>query len=272
MRTRGERGRGGAEKTSRADAGGSLVGKAITGVTPMPADERWTLVRVGRRRAGTVESVRVGELGVAVGAAWTEAMEAACAEAERYVGLRLFAVRTLARRALSKGQAAEKLAARAMKREPDLERADARRLAERIAEEMREIGLIDDAALAADVAGTLARRGATGRRLAETKLRSKRIAPEVARRAAAEAYAEVDALEQAVALARSRVERMREKPDRDTLMKRLVGVLARRGFDGGVAFEAAKRATEGVPRATRGFQRGERGGKRFTTEDTEGTE
>jgi SOS response regulatory protein OraA/RecX len=240
-------------RTSEAGDGATptLVGKVITGVAPMPADERWTLVRVGRRRAGTIESMRVGELGVAIGAAWTGEMETASADAERYVGLRLFAVRALARRALSKGQAAEKLAVRAMKREPELDRSEARRLGQRIADEMASIGLIDDAALAADVAGTLARRGATGRRLAEVKLRTKRIAPDLARRAAGDAYAEVDALEQATALARRRVERLREKPDRDTLVRRLVGMLARRGFDGGVAFEAARRATEGIARGPR---------------------
>jgi regulatory protein len=220
-------------------------------VSVLTADERWTIVRVGRKRAGMIESMRVGELGVAIGAAWTPEMERASADAERYVGLRLFAVRSLSRRAQSRGQAAEKLAARAMKREPGLERGEARKLAERIAGEMVEIGLIDDAALAADVAGTLARRGKTGQRLAEMKLRSKRIAPDLARKASTEAYVEVDALAQATELARSRVERMREKPDRDTLMKRLVGQLARRGFAAGVAFEAAKRATQGVPRAPR---------------------
>jgi len=226
----------------------TLVGREVTGMAPMPADERWTMVRVGRRRAGMIESMRVAELGVAVGAAWTAEMARAADEAERYVGLRLFAVRSLSRRALSRGQAAERLAARLMKREPELERAEARRLAERVAGEMAAIGLIDDAALAADVAATLARRGKTGQRLAEVKLRSKRIAPALAKHAATEAYVEVDALEQATALARSRVERMREKPDRDALVRRLVGLLARRGFDGRVAFEAARRATEGVPR------------------------
>ncbi len=236
------------DEQSRRDP---LIGRPITAISPLPADERWTMVRVGRRRAGTIDSTRIGELGVAIGAAWTMEMERASADAERYVGLRLFAVRSLARRAMSRGQAAEKLAARAMKREPGLERAVARKLAERIAGEMAAIGLIDDAALAADVAGTLARRGKTGRRLAEMKLRSKRIAPDLARKAATEAYVEVDALAQATELARSRVERMREKPDRDTLMKRLVGQLARRGFDAGVAFEAARKATEGIPRRPR---------------------
>lgn len=242
---------GDVEAPNRERAAEPLIGKPITGLTAMPADERWTLVRVGRKRAGTIESMRIGELGVAIGAPWTHEMERASDDAERYVGLRLFAVRSLSRRAMSKGQAAEKFAARAMKREPELERAEARRLGERIAQEMAQIGLIDDAALAADVAATLARRGKTGQRLAEMKLRRKRIAPTLAKQAASDAYVEVDALEQAVALARTRVERMRERPDRDTLMRRLVGQLARRGFDAGVAFEAARQATEGIPRARR---------------------
>jgi len=105
--------------------------------------------------------------------------------------------------------------------------------AEAVLDRFTEVGLIDDAAFArAWVTSRQAGRG-LARRALSAELRAKGVEPEVA----AEAVAEVDDEDERAA-ARRLVERRAgsmRRLDRTTATRRLMGMLARKGYSGGLA-------------------------------------
>jgi len=105
--------------------------------------------------------------------------------------------------------------------------------AEAVLDRFTEVGLIDDAAFArAWVSSRQAGRG-LARRALSAELRAKGVEPEVA----AEAVAEVDDEDERAA-ARRLVERRAgsmQRLDRTTATRRLMGMLARKGYSGGLA-------------------------------------
>jgi regulatory protein len=105
--------------------------------------------------------------------------------------------------------------------------------AEAVLDRFTEVGLIDDAAFArAWVNSRQAGRG-LARRALSAELRAKGVDPEVA----AEAVAEVDDEDERAA-ARRLVERRARgmrRLDRATATRRLMGMLARKGYNGGLA-------------------------------------
>ncbi|GGQ83383.1 regulatory protein RecX [Kitasatospora griseola] len=118
-------------------------------------------------------------------------------------------------------------------------------VAEQVLSRLEEVGLIDDAAFAeAWVESRHAVRGLSRRALAQ-ELRTKGVTGETAERA----LLQVDADDETDA-ARALVERKLRSTaglDRDVRMRRLVGVLARRGYSEGLAFRVVREALDAEP-------------------------
>ncbi|RPE32334.1 regulatory protein RecX [Kitasatospora cineracea] len=123
-------------------------------------------------------------------------------------------------------------------------------VAEQVLDRLEEVGLIDDAAFAeAWVESRHAVRGLSRRALAQ-ELRTKGVTGETAERA----LLQVDAEDESEA-ARALVDRKLRSTaglDRDVRIRRLVGVLARRGYAEGLAFRVVREALaeEGVEDGT----------------------
>jgi len=134
----------------------------------------------------------------------------------------------LSGRARSRRELADKLAQRHV---PD-------ELAARLLDRFEEVGLVDDAAFAqAWVEGRHSARGLAPRALAQ-ELRRKGVADEVARDALDQLGP--DELEEAArALVRKKL-RSLERFDEATKTRRLVGLLARKGYSSGLAFAVVK--------------------------------
>ena len=111
-------------------------------------------------------------------------------------------------------------------------------IAERLLDRFEEVGLVDDAAFAASwVQSRQAGRGLARRALAQ-ELRRKGIADEVAQ----EALAEIDPgeeLDAARALVRRKL-RTAARLDRNTAVRRLSGMLARKGYPAGLAMRVVR--------------------------------
>jgi regulatory protein len=131
-------------------------------------------------------------------------------------------------RARSRRELADKLAQRHVPEE----------LATRLLDRFEEVGLVDDAAFAHSwVEGRHAARGLAPRALAQ-ELRRKGVADEVARDALDQLG--VDELEEAArALIRKKL-RSLERFDDATKTRRLVGLLARKGYSPGFAYAVVK--------------------------------
>ena len=111
-------------------------------------------------------------------------------------------------------------------------------IATRLLDRFEEVGLVDDAAFARDwVEQRQSGRGLAKRALAQ-ELRRKGVDDETAREALDEIDPD-DELEVARALVRAKLRSVRGL-DRDKAVRRLVGVLARKGHSAGVAFRVVK--------------------------------
>lgn len=111
-------------------------------------------------------------------------------------------------------------------------------IATRLLDRFEEVGLVDDAAFARDwVEQRQSGRGLARRALA-MELRRKGVEDEVAREALDEIDPDDD-VEVARALVRARLRTVRGL-DRDKAVRRLVGMLARKGHSAGVAFTVVK--------------------------------
>jgi regulatory protein len=114
--------------------------------------------------------------------------------------------------------------------------------AETVLDRFVEVGLIDDAAFArAWVSSRQAGRG-LARRALSAELRAKGVEPEVA----AEAVGEVDDEDERAAARRLVERRMRamHRLDRATATRRLMGMLARKGYNGGLAAAVIREALD----------------------------
>jgi regulatory protein len=111
-------------------------------------------------------------------------------------------------------------------------------IANRLLDRFEEVGLVDDSAFARDwVEQRQSGRGLAKRALA-MELRRKGVDDEVAREALDEIDGD-DELEAARRLVRAKLRTARAL-DRDKAVRRLVGMLARKGYSSGVAFRVVK--------------------------------
>lgn len=118
-------------------------------------------------------------------------------------------------------------------------------LAERLLDRFTEVGLVDDAAFAQQWVQTRsASRGLARRALAE-ELRRKGVDPDVAH----DALATLDATDEeasARALVRKKLPSVR-RCDEATATRRLVSMLARKGYSSGLAFAVVREELGGTP-------------------------
>ncbi|WP_194408895.1 regulatory protein RecX [Microbacterium cremeum] len=127
--------------------------------------------------------------------------------------------------------------ARAVLAEPGLD-ADA---AEDVLQAFLDRGYLDDAALAEQIVHAAVDRKGQGRRVIAQTL-AKRGVPRDVGEAALTALPDDDA-DRALEYARTKARAMRDL-DRDTAVRRLSGQLARRGYGGSIALDAARRALD----------------------------
>lgn len=209
----------------------------IADIRPTTADPRRVAVKVGRRIVARLDRDVVQSLGLAPGVAWSQdvaervaaaaATERASREAERLLGRRPLSARELVTRLRAKGfdQSAAHAAADAARRK----------------------GLINERAYADAVIRSATASRPAGKRLLEAKLRARGIDAGVVRDAVEEAASERDALADALKLAGKKMRSMPRGADRTTVMRRLSGHLARRGFEMDIVREAVRRAARGGP-------------------------
>lgn len=121
-------------------------------------------------------------------------------------------------------------------------------VAERLLTRFEEVGLVDDAAFARSwVQSRQAGKGLARRALAQ-ELRRKGIDDEVAREALDEVDPE-DEVEAARVLVRRKMRSVR-RVDRNTAIRRLTGMLARKGYPGGVAMRVVREELEAAGEET----------------------
>lgn len=109
---------------------------------------------------------------------------------------------------------------------------------------LTEVGLIDDAAFAEQWVHSRHTYSGRGRRALATELRHKGIDPQTSTEALSHLSAD-DERERAADLVRRKLARttaddITDRDDRERLMRRLVGMLARRGYPAGMSFAVVK--------------------------------
>lgn len=202
------------------------------------ADESRLAVHVGSKRVAVISS-RDADL-VEPGQPWTDELAGKLFEAAQTLAALRHALRMLSARAKSRRALQTQL----------LQRGHDARAVQHAIDRLEQAKLLDDETLAAHAAESLVRKGGTGRRAIEAKLRTKGIDANIARAAATEATSEFDERAEAVRLATHRAERMDPRLDPQQRARRLFGWLARRGFDSSDArhaVETALRSTQQEP-------------------------
>ncbi len=213
-----------AEVVESIEEGGRIA------IKPTQRDPMRCAIHAGGRYVCAMERSAIDALAIRTGDAWTREVGEAILTASDLDRARRFALNSLSKRMASKGEMARKLA----------KRGHAARTVERTIDDLTSAGLLDDAELGASIARSLVNRKPAGRRLIEAKLRQRGIDADTARQAAASAVEARDPLEDAMALAESRLRSVRGL-DRVAAERRLFGALARRGFEGEVCREAIGR-------------------------------
>lgn len=157
---------------------------------------------------------------------------------ERRAPIRAHALRLLDQRSRSR----EELGSRLME-DPGRTREDI----DRVLDDLEAAHLIDDAVFASEWVRQRAARRGKSRRVLDRELAEKGVAPHV-REEALEQVSDADEHATAVALAEKKARTIRSVPGdragRDRDLRRVVGVLARRGFGQSVAVDVAKHALD----------------------------
>ncbi|MCP3906150.1 MAG: regulatory protein RecX [Planctomycetes bacterium] len=192
----------------------------ITAISPVAGKPHLISVRVAGRVVARVRATDVRTLGLSVGQPWTERLDASVRDAATRQRVRGEALGLLARRARSRGELAERLAARG--HETDT--------VDGILDEMESSGLLDDHAYARACVEDLLGRGPAGRALVVERLTRRRLAPALAERVADEVLSARREADDAVAWARRRLRAMHGVPP-EIAARRIATGLARRGVD-----------------------------------------
>ncbi len=174
------------------------------------------------QKVSTLNDAALAELGIEPGTPWTGELAARATQASSLLSVRRDAYLMIGRNAMSRQRLIDRL--KRKKHDP--------KAAATIADELVAKGLLDDAAFAASIATSAARRA--GKRFVESKLRARGIDRTTASKASSDAASQRNAVEDALTLARARAKRMSDKLTPDAKRRRLYGLLARRGYDGDV--------------------------------------
>lgn len=205
----------------------------ITALSPTKRDPSRVSIKVGRKHIATLSQKLVGELGLAVGQSWDDALADRVEAATVYDQAMRKALNRLNHRAMSRGQLDRKL------RELEFDEPTRTAVLDRLA----ELRLLDDEAFGrALIRETLARKPA-GPRLLQQKLYQKGLPRELIDRLVAEATADSDdQREQATRFAETKLRSM-QRLDLATRKRRLYGQLARRGFSPDVIRDVMEKVT-----------------------------
>ncbi len=221
------RGPGGRKAGGRAEK--SAEGAAITDVQPDAGKPGCVGVRSRGHRRWRIDDDAAADLGIARGRIIDAALLARLDQAAANTKARLKLQTRLATRQLSRLEAGALM--RKAGAEPDY--------GKRVIARFEQLGWIDDAKLAEAVASHEAARP-VGKMRVVARVARRGIGGSEARRAAESAVAarRESPLELAVIAAKSQVRKLPPRLDNDTKRRRVLGFLARRGFDEHTAREA----------------------------------
>lgn len=192
----------------------------ITAVTANKRDPNLCDVRVGDRRVASLRRASVEAIGLKAGLPWNSAVAAATKSAISAERAHRDAMMLLSRRPYSKVE----LAARLAKRGHDAD------VVARIVAEAERDGWLDERAYARDIVRGAISRKPAGRKLIEQKLRKRGVAFDAAQAAVREAAKHQDDRQSAYELGRRRLATMGCAAPH-TALRRVAGLLARRGFE-----------------------------------------
>jgi len=199
-----------------------MMNPTVTKLQPTKRDPTRVMIRVGGQVAATLPRDVVDELGIVVDSEWTDALAERVALATDVDKARKYAMNALSRRALSSGELADRI-----KR-----RGHSATVADRVVEQLRTKGYLDDLAYARAVIRSERSRKPAGAMLLRNKLFKKRVDRKIVDRAIAEADDQYNHVEAARELAERRLRSAAmRKADPPTRQRRLWGLLARRGFN-----------------------------------------
>lgn len=212
-------------------------GDIVSRVRAVGSDGSVVSVVVGRTAVARIDSCDLEPLGLAAGVPWTGELASRVGDAAAALAARKHALRLLASRPRAKADLVRRLRRAGHKDRHASAAADA----------LESAGVIDDRAFAEAAAGSLASRKGVSRRAVETKLRTRGVAADEARRAAREATEHIDERQTAVELATRRVERQQKPSDPAAARRRLYAFLLRRGFNADDARHATEAALAAQP-------------------------
>lgn len=133
---------------------------------------------------------------------------------------RRYALNALAMQAMSAQRLVDKM----------VRRGTPKPIAAEVVARLEDTGLVDDRAMAEQIARSILARNPSGARVIEQRLIRRSIRREVAKEVAAAMTAERDPREDALRVARKKLKGMAPRLERSVAERRLLGALARRGF------------------------------------------
>jgi regulatory protein len=210
--------------------------KQITALRPTKRDPMRLSIHVDGRFVVAMSRKRIASLGLRVEQTWTDELAERVAAAAAVDKAALTAMNSLARRAQSRGELADRLRKKGFD-EPAVQT---------VLEELSQRGLLDDLAYARAVVADLITRKRAGPRLLRHKLFQKKLNAATIDQAVGEARARRDAVDDAREIAQKRLRTAAlRKADVPTRKRRVWSLLARRGYDSDV-IRSALEQVEGL--------------------------
>lgn len=189
---------------------------------------------VARRRVATLLATQALELGLAPGVPWTDKLATIAARMERVNAAKAMAMRRLASRARSRAEMLEWLVSKGT--DPQVATEAVERLA--------EIGLISDTQVVEDERRRAVDKGLSDRALAD-RMASRGVGTHADSQGAASLSSEHGDAARALEIARSELSRRPTDPaDVNVLARRVMGILARKGYEEDLAREAVVAALQ----------------------------
>ena len=208
----------------------------ITGMEPLASDPNQRRIKVNGKIVATLRTGDVADLGLAVHLAWTKSL---AQRVERVLAIdkaRQQALALLSARALSTKTLTRRLR----------DRGHSESIVRQIVDEVRRDGWLNERAYAEEIVRSATRRKPAGRVLLEQKLAQRGVEPATAGRVVRAASDAQDDRAAAYSLARRRLATMGSVAP-DTAVRRVAGLLARRGFEDDVVEATIERLRTILP-------------------------
>jgi regulatory protein len=216
-----------ADPTLFAEVESVPAGAMISEIAPLRGNPNLRRIKVAGKLVARLPASDVMELGLEVGDRWSASVAKRVHEvAETARALRI-AFALLGKRGMSRGELIDRI----------VRRGFAAEIAERLAADLEANHWIDDESYARALAEELANGKSASFSLIVEKLRARKIDESLARRTASLALADINPIEQAVALAKQKRESMKGVPPKRAA-SRIAGALTRRGYDDETVREA----------------------------------